>query len=203
MSETAPPSPPTNSGKPLIALIIAMLVVGGGIAFWKIGGSSDELSDAEASVEAPPTEEEDEVQAAPPPPPPPPPKETAEPEPEATAKKTAVASGKKFSGSGGCNSPCNGKADSQFSATLRQRAGLARTCYNQGLRQNANLEGRMNVRVRVAPSGQLCSATATDNSLGDASVTSCILQKFRSGSWPKPRGGCVEGQVPLNFVTKQ
>jgi hypothetical protein len=83
---------------------------------------------------------------------------------------------------------------------LRLRGASAKGCYNKALLSNSTLQGKLTVAVRVSPSGAACSASVAADSLGDAAVSSCILQKFRSGSYPKPKGGCVDVQVPLNFV---
>ncbi len=203
MPESSLPPPPTStSSKPLVGLVIAMLLVGGGVAVWKFsGGNDDDTVEAQATAATAEEAEQEPVLNTPPPPPPPP-----EPEPTETPEKPetkTVAAAKKPTGPSGCSGTCPAPVDAAFKSALRRHATQARTCYNQGLRQNANLEGKMTVKVRLSPTGGVCSVSAPQNSLGDPSVTSCILQKFRSGSWPKPRGGCAEAQVPLNFVTKQ
>jgi hypothetical protein len=57
--------------------------------------------------------------------------------------------------------------------------------------------------ARIGPDGQVCSASISQNTLGDATVASCISQMFRSGKFPAPKGGCVDVQVPLNFVPRK
>jgi hypothetical protein len=48
----------------------------------------------------------------------------------------------------------------------------------------------------------VCSAGIASNSVGDPGVASCVLGMFRSGSFPAPQGGCVDAQVPMNFIPK-
>jgi hypothetical protein len=100
----------------------------------------------------------------------------------------------------GCSGGCTGSADAGLRDALRLRGASAKGCYNKALLSNATLQGKLTVAVRVSPSGTACSASVASDSLGDAAVSSCILQKFRSGAYPKPKGGCVDVQVPLNFV---
>ena len=64
---------------------------------------------------------------------------------------------------------------------------------------NNMLEGRMSVAVKISSTGHVCSANIVKNEVGDPGLTSCVLQMFRSGTFPQPKGGCVDAQVPLNF----
>ena len=58
----------------------------------------------------------------------------------------------------------------------------------------------MTVHVKVAPNGQVCSANVGNDTLGDPGLANCILGVFRASTLPAPTGGCVEVDVPLNFV---
>ena len=104
---------------------------------------------------------------------------------------------------GGCTGPCNGTVTGNLGSALRAKGGQARGCYERALRLNPTLTGRVMVAVTIGAQGQVCSASVTQNSLGDASVASCITQRFRSGTFPPPKGGCVNTQVPLNFIPKK
>lgn len=137
----------------------------------------------------------------------PPPPDESELEPESTVKNSGLSNmpetnpkSPKSNLAPGCAGPCSGPSASMTSA-LRRRAGAARGCYQSGLRQNSMLSGKMTVGIRIAPNGKACWAKPVSNSLGDPSVTSCILQKFRAAGYPRP-SSCVEANVPLNFVSK-
>ena len=58
------------------------------------------------------------------------------------------------------------------------------------------------VAVKIGAQGNACGASLASDTLGDAAVASCVLQKFRSGTFPAPIGGCVDVQVPINFTPK-
>lgn len=206
MSDSSlPPVPPTNGNGLLIggALVAALLVLGG--VFSVIRGGDE----APAPAPPPPVVTQDTPARAPapppPPPPPPPPEEEAVTTTAAAAASIArpsssAAAPQENQGPPGCSGGCTGSADAGLRDALRLRGGSAKSCYNKALLSNPTLQGKLTVAVRVSPSGTACSASVASDSLGDAAVSSCILQKFRSGSYPKPKGGCVDVQVPLNFV---
>jgi outer membrane biosynthesis protein TonB len=191
MAESTRPPPPKTGGGAFIAAAVVMLLLMGGLIYWKMKGEDE----PKPVATAPPT-----VSAAPvfeaPPPPPPPIKE----EPDA-GKKVVKVSGKGVGG-GGCAGECKGTVPAGLNGALRAKAGAARGCYERALRQNAMLQGKIVVGVRVGPQGQVCSANIVNNSLGDPGVASCTLGMFRSSALPPPNGGCVDVQVPMNFVPK-
>ncbi len=105
-------------------------------------------------------------------------------------------------GGGGCGGTCKGTASAALQSALRGRAGQSRGCYERGLRQNALLQGKITVAIRIGPTGQVCSASIASNSVGDPGVASCVVGMFRSGTFPAPQGGCVDAAVPMNFIPK-
>ncbi len=198
MSSQAPSPPKQGGSGGYIAAAIVMLLLIGGLVIWKLKSSGEpdivELipSAAPKATEAPSDMEE--------PAPPPPPEETAAPAPVESAEKK-VSSGS--SGPSGCSAECNGNLGAQGMSALRAKGGQARGCYNRALRQNATLEGKMTVNVKISPTGSVCSASVSGDTLNDPAVTSCVTQMFRAGKFPAPSGGCVDTAVPLNFVNKQ
>lgn len=193
MAESTTPPPPKSGSGGFIAAIVLMLLLGGGLVLWKMG-SKDKVA-ALPAPPPPPTTSEPVLEA--PPPPPPPEKVEDAGTPQKTAVKKIVAGG-----GGGCGGECTGTASPALHSALRSKAGQARGCYERALRQNAMLSGKIVVSVRVGPQGQVCSSGITSNSVGDPGVASCVLGMFRSGTFPPPQGGCVDTQVPMNFVPK-
>jgi hypothetical protein len=59
------------------------------------------------------------------------------------------------------------------------------------------------VNVQIGPSGQVCGASISNDTLHSNEVSTCVLSRFRSGSFPAPSGGCVTVQIPLNFTTSK
>jgi TonB family protein len=186
--------PPTQSSTPYVVAIVVMLGAMGGLILWKT--SRHEAAEVPvqarpaALLEAPP------VLEAPAPPPPPPPEEPASVAANAVSQPKKGAAAPAGSSAAGCTG-------TESSAMRGQLAGLGRTarrCYYDALAKNADLKGRVVVSVRVGPSGQVTSATIASNETGDAALASCVAQKFRTAQLSAPLGGCVDAQVPLNFV---
>lgn len=102
-----------------------------------------------------------------------------------------------------CDATCGGTATAELQSALRAKAGQARSCYERALSHNSELQGSLAVQVRIGPGGEVCAATLAKDKLGDPTVTGCVVQRFRGGPFPKPSGGCVDVEVPINFVPRQ
>jgi outer membrane biosynthesis protein TonB len=191
MPDSTRPSPPKAGGGAFIAAAVVMLLLMGGLIYWKVSGNKEEPKPvATAPVEPPPPELEA------PPPPPPPLKEV-----EDAGKKVVRKSGSGPVVSGACGPECKGTVPSALNAALGAKGGAARGCYERALRQNSMLQGKIMVGVRVGAQGQVCSANVVSNTV-DSGVGSCVAGIFKTSSFPPPNGGCVDVQVPLNFVPK-
>jgi hypothetical protein len=192
-----PPSkiPGASSGSgQYIGLAAVLLVVMGGLLFWKF------RAQPETPVDAPPVPS---ASAAPVRPkmdaPPPPPDDDPTPAPSASAGKKAAPGG---GGGFGCGATtCTGTPAGSMKGELQARAGNARGCYERALRQNPNLQGRVVVSVRIDQSGNVCQAGISQDTVG-GDVGSCILPMFRGAHVAPPTGGCVDVTVPLNFTPK-
>lgn len=176
-----------------------MLLLAGGLVYWKSqsGDPEPEVVEETTTKAEEPKPEPEVFDHAPPPPP-----EEEEEKKADEEEKPKTGTVAKPSGPAGCGGDCKGNATPQLQSALAARGAMARSCYNTALRQNPNLEGRMTMSVRVSPSGAVCSAYVSSNSLGDQAVASCAAAKFRAGSFPAPTGGCVNVNVPLNFTKK-
>jgi len=142
------------------------------------------------------------VLAEPPPPPPPEPEPVAAPPPVVKAKSEAPKStGPK--GPAGCDAECIPTASAELQSALRARAGQARSCYERALTHNSELQGSLEVSIRIGPTGAVCSAEISKDTLGDSGVASCVAQRFRSAVFPKSPGGCVDAVVPIKLVPRQ
>ena len=196
-----PPSqPPTgipaSAGNARYALVAVLLLLGvAGLFAWRSCSSKPEASlppppPPSASAEAIATNALlDDI-------PPPPPADTS---PEA-GKPAGVATRGGGGFTGGCEGKCVGSAPPELGQALQVRANQARRCYNQGLAQDSSLRGHVSVAVRVGPGGNVCSAAVASNDMGSPAVANCAANMFRSGSFPAPKGGCVDATVPLSFV---
>jgi hypothetical protein len=129
-------------------------------------------------------------------PPPPPPEEVSEAGPTGAHMATAASNP-------GCDSRCStAYATPELQAAISIRGQQARRCYNQALSRDSSLKGHVNIAVRIGPSGNVCSANVASNDMSSPAVANCAANIFRSATYPAPRGGCVEANVPLSFVAQ-
>ncbi len=180
-----------------------MLLLAGSLVAYKMSGSSSDPEVVEEKVAAPKTEPKPAPVVLDNAPPPPPSEEELAEEEKAEKEATEKKSVKAYKGPAGCSSPCKGTAGGDLVSALSARAAGSRSCYNNALRRNPNLEGKMTVNLRVSPSGAVCSVSTSNNSLGDPAVASCVSAQFRATQFPKPQGGCVDMAAPLNFTSKK
>lgn len=176
-----------------------MLLMMGGLIYWKVGGSSDKASPApSATVASGPTEPTvDQIVPAPPPPLPPPVTEDAGV--STTKKATSPGIGTNCSSCG----KCMGDAAPSFSAVLRGRAGQAQRCYEKALSQQEGLQGKLSVSLCVGVGGAVCGASISKDTLGSPLVSQCVLNIYRATTFPSPKNGCVDAEVPLNFLPEK
>jgi hypothetical protein len=98
---------------------------------------------------------------------------------------------------------CTGTSGSELESALGFRVKQAHRCYDNALAQDPTLRGKVTVSVRVGANGQACSANIASNEMGSSSVASCVAGFFRGASFPAPKGGCVDVNIPINFVPRQ
>lgn len=102
---------------------------------------------------------------------------------------------------GGCEGKCAGTAPPELGQALQMRASQARRCYNEALGRDPSLRGHVTVAIRIGTAGNVCSVNVTSNDMGTPNVANCAANIFvKSGSFPSPRGGCVDATVPMSFV---
>lgn len=194
MAESTPPIPKSGGSGPFILAAIVMLLLMGGLIFWKLKGSEPET----AKVEPPKTPATTEEPVLNDPPPPPPPIASAEP----SAKPDDKAAPKKVgSAVAAACGVCDGEPNPGLPGALNAKAGQSRGCYEKALSHNSTLAGRMTVSLKINQQGQVCSAQVKSE-LGDPLVENCVMQNFRAATFPAPKNGCVDAAVPLNFKPK-
>lgn len=194
-SSKPPPGVPDSGGnaKYAVVAIVLVLAAGGLFALRSMSGKGDtqpvpppvpSLS-ASAPVATNPL-----LDDVPPPPPP-----DIVPEGGSKSNVVYVPTG------GGCEGKCTGVAPPELGQALQVRAAQSRRCYNQALASDSSLKGHVSIAVRVGPAGNVCSAAVAANDMGSPAVAQCAANIFRSaGSYPAPRGGCVDATVPMSFV---
>jgi hypothetical protein len=82
---------------------------------------------------------------------------------------------------------------------VRQNFGRFRFCYQDGLRNNPSLAGRVAVRFVIDRGGAVSTVANGGSDLPDANVVSCVVRAFYGLSFPPPDNGIVMVTYPLMF----
>jgi hypothetical protein len=82
---------------------------------------------------------------------------------------------------------------------VRQNFGRFRQCYENGLRTNPNLEGRVAVRFVIGRDGAVSNAANGGSDLPDGGVVSCVIGAYYGLSFPAPEAGIVSVVYPILF----
>jgi len=82
---------------------------------------------------------------------------------------------------------------------VRQNFGRFRLCYENGLRNNPNLAGRVAVRFVIGRDGAASGAGNGGSDMPDAGVVSCVVRSFNGLSFPAPEAGIVTVTYPIAF----
>ena len=81
----------------------------------------------------------------------------------------------------------------------RQNFGRFRLCYENGLRNNPTLAGRVAVKFTIDRSGSVSGAQDGGSDLPDRGVIACVTRGFANLSFPQPEGGIVTVVYPITF----
>jgi hypothetical protein len=82
---------------------------------------------------------------------------------------------------------------------VRQNFGRFRLCYENGLRTNPNLAGRVTVKFVIDRSGSVSTASDGGSEIPDQGVVQCVVRGFGNLSFPQPEGGIVTVVYPIIF----
>jgi hypothetical protein len=81
---------------------------------------------------------------------------------------------------------------------VRQNFGRFRLCYENGLRNNPNLQGTVSVSFVIGRDGSV-SNVGGGGGMPDSGVTSCVTRAFYGLAFPAPEGGVVRVTYPISF----
>jgi hypothetical protein len=82
---------------------------------------------------------------------------------------------------------------------VRQNFGRFRLCYENGLRGNPNLQGRVTVKFVIDRSGAVAMTADGGSDIPDSGVVGCVVRGFANLSFPQPEGGMVTVVYPIIF----
>ncbi|HEX8792362.1 MAG TPA: AgmX/PglI C-terminal domain-containing protein [Polyangiaceae bacterium] len=82
---------------------------------------------------------------------------------------------------------------------VRQNDGRYRFCYQQALKTNPDLEGRVTVKFLIARDGSVAFSADGGSDIPDTGVRQCVISSFTQLSFPSPDSGVVTVVYPLVF----
>jgi hypothetical protein len=82
---------------------------------------------------------------------------------------------------------------------VRASYGTFRKCYEDGLKKQGNLGGRVGIRFVIERDGSVGSAEADCPTLPDHAVIDCIVKAFGALRFPQPSGGIVRVVYPIMY----
>jgi hypothetical protein len=83
---------------------------------------------------------------------------------------------------------------------VRANFAALRKCYEDGLRKNPWLQGRVSTRFVIDREGLVSNVVDGGSNLPAATVVSCVLQGFRGLRFPRPENGIVTVTYPIQFT---
>jgi hypothetical protein len=72
---------------------------------------------------------------------------------------------------------------------VRQQFGRFRLCYENGLRSNPSLAGKVTAKFKIDEKGEVISSQDSGSTMPDNGVTSCIVRQYKPLNFPAPEGG--------------
>src|SRR6266545_4209816 len=87
----------------------------------------------------------------------------------------------------------------KLGAFVRARMGLIKACYENALKRNPNLKGKISIRFTILETGGLAEISAAVNSVGSPEVAACIVNTMRSWRTQFRPSGPVTVEYPFVF----
>jgi outer membrane biosynthesis protein TonB len=88
----------------------------------------------------------------------------------------------------------------KLAAFVRARMGLIKACYENALKRNPSLKGKLSIRFTILETGGIADIQAAVNSLGSPEVASCIINTMRTWRTQFRPSGPVTVEYPFVFA---
>ncbi|HET8540599.1 MAG TPA: AgmX/PglI C-terminal domain-containing protein [Anaeromyxobacter sp.] len=88
---------------------------------------------------------------------------------------------------------------SKLAAFVKARMGLIKACYENALKRNPKLKGKIAVRFTILETGGLADVSAAQNTLGSPEVAACILNTMKAWRTQFRPSGPVTVEYPFVF----
>lgn len=87
----------------------------------------------------------------------------------------------------------------KLAAFVKARMGLIKACYENALKRNPKLKGKISIRFTILETGGLSDINPSQNSVGSPEVASCIVNTMRSWRTSFRPSGPVTVEYPFVF----
>ena len=87
----------------------------------------------------------------------------------------------------------------KLAAFVKARMGLIKACYENALKRNPSLKGKISIRFTILETGGLSEIAAALNTLGSPEVAACIVNTMRSWRTQFRPSGPVTVEYPFVF----
>jgi outer membrane biosynthesis protein TonB len=85
---------------------------------------------------------------------------------------------------------------------VRARINSIKTCYENALKRNPSLKGKIRIRFTILETGGLADIVVLENSMGSPEVATCIASFMRSWRTPFHPAGTVSVEYPFVFTAQ-
>jgi TonB family protein len=92
------------------------------------------------------------------------------------------------------------RSDADLMATVRKYAPGIQFCYDNELKKQPGLGGKLVVSVTVAADGRVTDATIVKDTVRSAALTGCALAQIQAWKFPRVPEGTVTFQAPFVFT---
>jgi outer membrane biosynthesis protein TonB len=103
------------------------------------------------------------------------------------------------SGSGGA-SRGDLRTDESLLSVVRRYAPGIQFCYDNELKKNPHLRGKLVVSITVLASGEVSAAAVVEDNLKSPEITACVLAQIRGWRFPAIPQGVVTFKAPFVFT---
>lgn len=101
-------------------------------------------------------------------------------------------------GSGGTGTV--GRSNQSLLAVVRRYAPGIQFCYENELKRNAGLRGKLVVSLTVAASGRVTEVAVAQNTLGSDAVVTCAVEQMHGWVFPAIEAGTTTFKAPFVFT---
>jgi hypothetical protein len=91
--------------------------------------------------------------------------------------------------------------DDQIVSTVKAHMGDIKACYEDGLKDDSELKGKLVIEFTVGSDGKVIATRKIEASIKSAKVEGCVLSKAKTWPFPKPKGvGNVVFPFPFDLT---